>query len=492
MIKIGIVGGGPAGIHAALLLRQVPGIQIDIFERGDYVENRNCPREITGICKQCPTCSVLNGIAGGGAGSDGKFLASRGGVLYKMLGDEAYDALMNYTSTVYRTYGDLAYLTPKTYGTVLTPYILDAKKRAEENGLFMELHPITHYGSDGARKLYYAMEQKLEHSTNVSIHVKTKVVDIDFKRRIIHTDNPEILKKKFDRIILAPGRGGSDWFYELCKKKQIPTKYGNLVIGVRAEVPDLVDGKPGPLVEANKDVYEPKLRMKFSENSFVTAAKTFCQCPGGRISYENYGKGYGIAANGHSLSDMKSPNTNVSLLLDINSKMVKNPEKFLWKYLKKANDQSGGFPIVQTLRSLAYGIPSTYEEIRNLSFKSTESVYYPGDFSEIFEPEMISALITFTYAIENVFPGFTCNGDILFYGPEIKPVSVTPVMDEYLQIYPGIHVAGDGVNTSHGLGPASGVGIYVALMTAISLAEVYPELRPHCESLKRSFSFLFE
>ena len=224
MIKIGIVGGGPAGIHAALLLRQVPGIQIDIFERGDYVENRNCPREITGICKQCPTCSVLNGIAGGGAGSDGKFLASRGGVLYKMLGDEAYNALMDYTSTVYRTYGDLAYLTPKTYGTVLTPYILDAKKRAEENGLFMELHPITHYGSDGARKLYYAMEQKLEHSTNVSIHVKTKVVDIDFKRRIIHTDNPEILKKKFDRIILAPGRGGSDWFYATPQTVEIPVR----------------------------------------------------------------------------------------------------------------------------------------------------------------------------------------------------------------------------------------------------------------------------
>ena len=67
-----IVGGGPAGIFAALELAAKPGLRVLLLEKGADISERRCPARDTGSCAHCPTCDITTGWGGAGAFSDGK------------------------------------------------------------------------------------------------------------------------------------------------------------------------------------------------------------------------------------------------------------------------------------------------------------------------------------------------------------------------------------------------------------------------------------
>src|SRR5512136_61622 len=67
-----IVGGGPAGIFAALELAAKPGLRVLLLEKGADISERRCPARDTGWCAHCPTCDITTGWGGAGAFSDGK------------------------------------------------------------------------------------------------------------------------------------------------------------------------------------------------------------------------------------------------------------------------------------------------------------------------------------------------------------------------------------------------------------------------------------
>lgn len=73
-----IVGAGPAGIFTALEMRRRGSKQrILIVEKGLAVENRRCPKNVTGRCVNCkPYCHITTGFSGAGAFSDGKLSLS--------------------------------------------------------------------------------------------------------------------------------------------------------------------------------------------------------------------------------------------------------------------------------------------------------------------------------------------------------------------------------------------------------------------------------
>jgi uncharacterized FAD-dependent dehydrogenase len=72
-----IVGGGPAGLFAALELSQASGVQVLLLEKGKDLEDRRCPIEETAHkCLSCSPCDVVSGLGGAGAFSDGKMTLS--------------------------------------------------------------------------------------------------------------------------------------------------------------------------------------------------------------------------------------------------------------------------------------------------------------------------------------------------------------------------------------------------------------------------------
>ncbi len=72
-----IVGGGPAGIFAALELCQAADLKILLLEKGKDIGDRSCPlQESGGNCRSCSPCNLVSGLGGAGAFSDGKLTLS--------------------------------------------------------------------------------------------------------------------------------------------------------------------------------------------------------------------------------------------------------------------------------------------------------------------------------------------------------------------------------------------------------------------------------
>ena len=72
-----IVGGGPAGIFAALELSQAADLDILLIEKGEDIDKRHCPvRDTGGSCIECSPCHLVCGLGGAGAFSDGKLVLS--------------------------------------------------------------------------------------------------------------------------------------------------------------------------------------------------------------------------------------------------------------------------------------------------------------------------------------------------------------------------------------------------------------------------------
>ena len=76
---VAIIGGGIGGLMAAhRLSEKQPGLSIALFEKGHDIEHRHCPI-VTGQverCIKCESCSIMEGVAGAGAFSDGKYVIS--------------------------------------------------------------------------------------------------------------------------------------------------------------------------------------------------------------------------------------------------------------------------------------------------------------------------------------------------------------------------------------------------------------------------------
>ena len=74
-----IIGGGIGGLMCAYrLCTQAPGMSVVLFEKGHDIEKRTCPIVAGRVdhCVKCPSCSIMEGLAGAGAFSDGKYVIS--------------------------------------------------------------------------------------------------------------------------------------------------------------------------------------------------------------------------------------------------------------------------------------------------------------------------------------------------------------------------------------------------------------------------------
>ena len=346
-----IVGGGPAGIFAALELSQASDLSILLIEKGEDIDKRT---------------SLVSGLGGAGAYSDGKLTLSSGvgGRLREYIGESDIEALIRYIDEIYIKFGASNRL--KGIGDRVDAL----RRRASLVGLRLVPMPVRHLGTEHCRLVLKAMRDYLVSRLEFKLGVMvSNIIVEDGEVKGVETEAGD----RFDchYLILAPGREGADWFSKEASRLNL-TMYNNPVdVGVRVEVPVAV------LEELTSVLYEAKL--EFVSKSFDDRIRTFCMCPNGEVIMESTGGSDPvITVNGQSYANQSSGNTNFALLVSTAfTEPFREPIAY-GKYLARlANILSGGV-LVQRLGDLLEGRRSTPARIARSLVQPTLKGATPG------------------------------------------------------------------------------------------------------------------
>jgi uncharacterized FAD-dependent dehydrogenase len=445
-----IVGGGPAGIFAALEL--VPAdLKILLIEEGRDIDKRQCPARDTGLpCPPCTPCNLVCGLGGAGAFSDGKLtLTSKvGGRLPSYLGEDQTEALIKYVDEVYLKFG----APDKLYG--IGKKVDGLRRQADLAGLKLVPVPIRHLGTDHCRLVLKGMWDYL--NPRLESRLRTAVASITVEKGKVKGVTTEAGESfTCDYLILAPGREGADWLAKEAERLKLTMHNNPVDLGVRVEVPAAV---MAPLTDV---LYESKL--EFLSMRFDDRVRTFCMCPGGEVIMESTGGcDPVITVNGHSYAERKTENTNFALLVSTAFTKPFNQPIAYGRYLARlANILSGGV-LLQRLGDLMEGRRSTPERIERGLTKPTLKNATPGDLSFALPYRYLTDLVEMLQAMDKLVPGVASHHTLL-YGIEVKFYSSRPQLSPGLETEVGnMFAIGDGAGVSRGLIQASVSGVVAA------------------------------
>ena len=446
-----VVGGGPAGIFAALELCQATGVKILILEKGKDIDDRRCPLQEKGQnCLFCTPCHMVSGLGGAGAFSDGKLTLSSavGGRLGDLLGDDRIQELIDYVDSLYLKFG----ATDKIYG--VGEEVDELRRRASLAELKLIPVKLRHIGTERSRQVLKAMRDFIVGRIELRLGevVESIIVDNGLVAGV-ETNRGERLECRY--LVLAPGREGAEWLTNEAGRLKLSMKSNPIDVGVRVEVPAPV------LEELTSVLYEAKL--EFFSKSFNDRIRTFCMCPGGEVIMEATGGADSvITVNGNSYAERKTGNTNFAILV---STMFTEPfhEPIAYgKYLARlANILSGGV-LVQRFGDLMEGHRSTPERIRHSIVEPTLKAATPGDLSFALPFRHLKGIVEMLQAMDKLAPGVASRHTLL-YGAEVKFYSSQLELSPCLETEIGnMFAAGDGAGVSRGLVQASACGVVVA------------------------------
>ncbi len=447
-----IVGGGPAGLFAALELSQAADLSVLLLEKGKDIDKRVCPLLERGrFCPPCSPCGLVSGLGGAGAFSDGKLTLSSGvgGRLKDYIGEERTRELIGYVDSVYLKFG----ASGKIYGTA-EEEVERLSRRASLAELRLIPMMVRHLGTERSRQVLRAMRDYL--ASRIEIRVGVEATTILAEGGVVtgvRTAEGETLGCRY--LIVAPGREGADWLTREAERLGL-TLYANPVdVGVRVEVPRAV------LEELTDVLYEFKL--EFYSKTFDDRIRTFCVCPAGEVTVEcTGGSDPVITVNGHSYADCKTANTNFALLVSTTfTEPFRDPIAY-GKYLARlANILSGGV-MVQRLGDLMEGRRSTPARIERGIVEPTLKSATPGDLSFALPYRYLKGIVEMLTAMDKLTPGVASRHTLL-YGIEVKFYSSRLKLTRNLESEIGNMLsAGDGAGVARGLVQASASGVVAA------------------------------
>ncbi len=449
-----IIGAGPAGIFTALeLVKNHAGKKILMVEKGKPVDKRHCPKAETGKCMNCkPNCMITTGFSGAGAFSDGKLSLSCevGGELPSLIGENAAQELIDYTDKIYLQFGADEHVE----GIYKGEEINEIRKRAIRAGLRLVDCPIRHLGTEKAQQLYLNIQNYLL-DQGVEILFGTECENIILEGEVC--TGVRILTKEgtkelpANETVIATGRRGADWLEKVCQENGIAHKPGTVDIGVRVECRNEI------MEKVNKVLYEGKL-IGYPK-PWKNKVRTFCQNPGGFVAQENYDNDLAVV-NGHSFKDLKSENTNLSILVSHNfTEPFNQPIAYAQKVGELTNMLGAGHIMVQRYGDILDGKRTWQKELSQSNVKPTLKDAVAGDITAAMPYRAMANIIEFIRMMDEVVPGFASN-ETLLYSPELKFYSNKVKMDTDLNTnIKGLHCLGDSSGWTRGLMMASAMGV---------------------------------
>ena len=446
-----IVGGGPAGIFAALEFCQASDLSILLLEKGKDIDSRTCPFMEKGIsCPPCSPCDLVSGLGGAGAFSDGKLTLSAevGGRLRDYLGQERTEELVHYVDSVYLRFGG----SDRVYGS--GEEVEELVRRATLADLRLIPMTVRHLGTEHSRSVLRGIRDFL--SGRVEIKLGTAASTILTENgtvKGIETKDGERFECRY--LIIAPGREGADWLVREAERLRLTLQINPIDVGVRVEVPEAVLG------ELTDALYECKL--EYYSKAFDDRVRTFCMCPAGEVTMESTGGSDPVTTvNGHSYAERKTSNTNFALLVSTTfTEPFRDPIAYGRYLAHLANILSGGV-IVQRLGDLMEGRRSTRERIERGNVQPTMKSATPGDLSFALPYRYLKSIIEMLGAMDRLAPGVASRHTLL-YGIEVKFYSSRLALSEGLESeIANMFAAGDGAGVTRGLVQASASGVVAA------------------------------
>jgi len=443
---VAIIGGGISGLMAAHRLSALdPGLNIVMFEKGSGLQNRQCPMITRKLdaCVHCKTCAIMEGIAGAGAFSDGKYVISTeyGGWLPEFLPERTV-----------RDYIEQADAILVKHGATEERYAPDNELKREclKHDLHMQQAELKHLGTDSNFDTMVRLVDEI--SQRVEIVTDTEVTDVDKDRHTLTLDDQSTLAA--DTIIFAVGRAGSRMFAQWCAKNGIAMSNNQVDVGVRVELPAIIWD------HFSKKIYEPKIWYRSRQYGDTT--RMFCFNERGSVVMENTD---GVmTVNGHSYrgADKKTENSNFALLSTTHfTQPFKKPIDYARYVASLANLISGGSVLVQRLGDLENGRRTDFKRLSQSTTKPTLSAV-PGDLSLCMPKRQLDNIMETLHALDRVAPG-TANHDTLLYGVECKYYSARPATKDFeLQGTHHIYAIGDGGGFTRSLSHAAAHGLYIA------------------------------
>ena len=204
---VAIIGGGIGGLMTAYgLLKNNSKIKIAIFEKGFLLSKRQCPiiDSKAERCVNCKSCSIMNGVAGAGAFSDGKFIVSTeyGGHLQDFIGEKLAQKYMKELDSILVEFG----APTKTYFP--NSHLIDL---CEKNGLTIKKGIVKHFGTENNLLIMNKLVRWIE--TRCSIFSECTVTEVDPATHLIYTESSTI-PAFATHIVFAVGRSGSKFFID--------------------------------------------------------------------------------------------------------------------------------------------------------------------------------------------------------------------------------------------------------------------------------------
>ena len=451
-----IVGAGPAGIFTALeMLKKGSKKKIVIVEKGKSVEARRCPKHKTQVCVNCkPYCHITTGFSGAGAFSDGKLSLSYevGGDLPNLIGAALAQETIDYADKIYLEFGADEHIEGLDGGEE----VKEIRRRAIKAGLKHVDCPIRHMGTEKAQGIYLAIERYLQahgveilfdYECNAPIFQEGECKGVT----ITKSDGSNSLEIFAEHTVIATGRRGADWLEKICEKYGVEHAASTVDIGVRVEVRNEV------METVNKVLYESKLIGY--PLPFKNKVRTFCQNPGGLVSQENYDNGLAVV-NGHSYKELKTDNTNLSILCSHNfSDPFNQPIAYAQKIGELTNMLGAGHILVQRFGDILSGKRTWQDELARSNVRPTLKDAVAGDITAAMPYRTMMNIINFINAVDYVVPGFAAT-ETLLYSPELKFYSNRIKMDEnFTTNIKGLHCLGDSSGWTRGLMMASVMGV---------------------------------
>ena len=447
---VAIIGGGIGGLMSAYrLIEKRPDLRIVLLEKGTKLSERKCPM-VTGqahTCLKCRHCSIMEGMAGAGAFSDGKYVISTeyGGWLTEYLPESTVLDYIEQADSVMMKFGaQKERFMPSD----------ELKKECLKYDLHMYQAQIKHLGTDAnfatMMKLISSLEDRIE------IRTETNVTDVDPEAHRVYMEDRagNASEVEAEHIIFAVGRVGSRFFDAWCRKHGIRVMNNQIDVGVRVELPSLI------WQDFAEKIYEPKIWYRSKTYGDVT--RMFCFNDRGQVVMENTS---GIlTVNGHSYHDeaRKTKNSNFALLTTIRfTEPFKEPIEYARAVASLANMISGGSVLVQRLGDLESGRRTNAHRMSQSTTRPTLDAV-PGDLALCMPKRQLDNIVETLHALNQIAPG-TANYNTLLYGIECKYYSARPAADDFeIEGCEKVYAVGDGAGFTRSLSHAAAHGLYVA------------------------------